>query len=502
MRKMLLLTGAALLSLGTTGVFAEEAKMADTAAPAVAEAPKADAAEAAKPAKKMKKKHHKNAHHARHHSEADALRAQVANLTQRLDQLERVERAKPSDQEAITDGNSLRLKLTGQVNRAVMWQDDGRNSATKHVDNDMQSSRINLTATGKLTDDMDVGATIEAQFSVDSSAQVDVRDHSSASSTGTWSNRIMEVFFDSKRFGKVSAGLGSMASDGTMEDTDMSLTTVVANGSDVGRFAGGTVFFDKTLNGKWSNTALAGGANGLAVNEGVSSLNGSVGQFFNNADGLSRQNRIRYGTPEYYGFRMDLSHAYADNNGNSSAGANPGRGNDMWDAALRYAGEIGCTKIAAQIAYVHDNTVAQLTSAGAATNLVTGYDQVNGSIGVLFPVGISFMVAAANRDWDFRGAPDAKMYFAKLGYQHSFFEAGKTAFAIDFGNYERFTFKPTVQRNKFRGRTYGAFMVQHLDRVATELYIGGRAYVLREKGVAPSRFKHVTAFMAGARVKF
>lgn len=501
MRKMLLLTGAALLSLGTTGVFAEEAKMADTAAPAVAEAPKADAAEAAKPAKKMKKKHHKNAHHARHHSEADALRAQVANLTQRLDQLERVERAKPSDQEAITDGNSLRLKLTGQVNRAVMWQDDGRNSATKHVDNDMQNSRINLTATGKLTDDMDVGATIEAQFLVDSSAQVDVRDHSAAARTGTWSNRIMEVFFDSKRFGKLSAGLGHMASDGTMEDTDMSLTTVVANGSDVNRFAGGTVFFDKTLNGKYSNTALAAGGNGLAVNEGFSSLNGSVGQFFNNADGLDRQNRIRYGTPEYYGFRLDLSHAYADNNASGST-PNVGRGNDMWDAALRYAGEIGCTKIAAQIAYVHDNTVATRNTAGTANGQVTGYDQVNGSIGVLFPVGISFMVAAANRDWDFAGAPDAKMYFAKLGYQHSFFEAGKTAFAIDFGNYERFTFKPAVQKNKFRGRTYGAFLVQHLDRVATELYIGGRTYVLREKGTAPSRFKHVTAFMAGARVKF
>ena len=41
------------------------------------------------------------------------------------------------------------------------------------------------------------------------------------------------------------------------------------------------------------------------------------------------------------------------------------------------------------------------------------------------------MVAGAHRDWDLKNAPNGKIYYGKLGYQHQIVEAGLTAFALD-----------------------------------------------------------------------
>lgn len=56
---------------------------------------------------------------------------------------------------------------------------------------------------------------------------------------------------------------------------------------------------------------------------------------------------------------------------------------------------------------------------------------------------------------------------------------------------------PAVNRDD--SHAYGAFIVQTFDRIATEVYIGGRVYDLDRPGVP---FDNIVAVLSGARIKF
>src|SRR5262249_11700055 len=157
-----------------------------------------------------------------------------------------------------------------------------------------------------------------------------------------------------------------------------------------------------------------------------------------------------------------------------------------WDVALKYDGKFDGTELRAQVAYEEDQSIV-ISNGTNRQNIsdATEYHQVNGSIGVLFPIGISLMAAGAHREWkkmQFRNntrqsAPDGKVWFGKIGYQQKFCEAGVTAFAVDYGQYNNFildTTSVTTIHQKHKGRVWGVGVVQFLDRVATELYLVGR----------------------------
>ena len=89
-------------------------------------------------------------------------------------------------------------------------------------------------------------------------------------------------------------------------------------------------------------------------------------------------------------------------------------GGDVWDVAVRYAGERGAFKMTAAAAY---------SNAGTA-------DIYDGSVSVLHvPTGISLTGAGGYNAGD--DGVDGRYLYGKLGYQRALFGAGSTAFAID-----------------------------------------------------------------------
>lgn len=417
-----------------------------------------------------------------------ALKSQVEMLMKRVNELEAKERAvgNLTEKEAATTGNNLNLVVSGQVNRAVQWHDDGAHSNVVHVDpTDEASSRFRLEATGKVSDTTRVGAIIEADIRSNRGEFTDVHDANDGNST--FQKRAVEVYGHSDRWGKVTLGHGWMAGARVTRDTDMSNTDVIAMGTTVGQIAGGTVFVDKTLSSV-TPAPGAGAANKATTLPGGVPL--SVANVFDGADN-HREDRIQYDTPTYWGTKLATSHSYR------------GR-NDMWDVALKHACELMGAKVATQVAYFRN--LANAGAGHAVTTLPAKYSQWSGSIGALFPIGVSVMFAATHRDWKLKNARDGKIYFGKLGYQQKFIEAGMTAMALDYGHFEnmilnRGTTDANIQ-SKFVGKTYGASLVQHFDRVGTEIYVSARVYKLDGATSQSPRYKDITSLMSGMRVKF
>ena len=366
----------------------------------------------------------------------DELRRQVEILTRRIEQLEAERRARPPAAPAETEGlvesgtDDIRLTLSGQVNRGVLFADNGSDSEVFHVDNDNSSTRFRFIGEGDLNDDITVGTQIEIQFESNSTA--DISFNQSDATDAEITERKLELYFDSDRFGRVWLGQGDTASNSTSE-VDLSGTSVVAY-SGIGDMAGGLEF-----------------ENGTKIKDA-----------FSNFDGLSRDDRLRYDTPNFGGFVASASSVESDD----------------WDAALRFSGEIGSVRTAAAVAYADSNT----------------FEQINGSASVRLPSGLNVTVAAGTRDIDGRSGDDPLFYYAKIGQQLDIFDVGQTALAIDFAQ----TDDLDALGDEFT--SYGAFVVQNLDPVAAELYLGVRNHAL-EPASGPDPHD-IIAVLAGARIKF
>lgn len=405
------------------------------------------------------------------------LKIQVKNLMNRINELESKKNVVGlmTEKEAVTSGNPLNLKLSGAVNRAVQWHDNGRQSNTVHVDgiNDTFTN-FALEATGKVSDDKSVGSIIEVGVASNAPENIDV--HSANDTTISPSISVVDLYLQSKSWGTITLGYGDFATTRVMFDADLSNTEVIGAGVTAVQQGAGTVFFDKLSKAKGTTT-------------GAASL--SILEVFNASS--ESGNRILYDTPTYWGTQISTSHTYI------------GR-NDSWDIALRHASDIGDTKVAAQLGYFKN---AYNTGGGSSENIPAKYQQWAGSVGVLCSWGASLMFAAAHRNWDINKAPDGKIYYGKLGYQRQFFEAGMTAFAVDYGYFKNLTLNrsatgasETMIHHKFVGKTYGLFLVQYLDRIATEIYLSGRIYGLDGEKSSSPRYRDITVVTSGLRVQF
>jgi predicted porin len=364
----------------------------------------------------------------------EELKAQIQALAKKLEQLEASQKALEAAQAkqagesakaaasaaapastAVSSGSDrVELSLSGQVNRGVLYVDNGGDREVFHVDNDNSSTRVRFIGRGRLNEDVSIGSQIEVEFESNSTDAIRI-DQDSAAGPNSFTERKLELYGDSKRFGRLWLGQGDTASNGTSE-VDLSGTSVIAY-SDINDMSGGIAFQD-------------GGVLGPRIN-----------QVFSNFDGLSRDDRLRYDTPNFGGFT-------------ASASAVDG---DAYDVAARFAGEVGDTKIAAAIGYA---------DGGSRTSFD---DQINGSLSLLTPYGISLTAAAGLRDTKGR-SEDPVTYYGKLAYTFEGIEYGVTSVAIDFALTE------DLAADGDEATSYGAFLVQNLEPVATQLYLGVRSF--------------------------
>ncbi len=347
---------------------------------------------------------------------------------------------------------ALDFKISGQVNRAVLWGDNSNDSDTKFVDNENSSTRFRFTGSNTFNENWSVGFKWENQMESNSSidASQDIGGNTDAGGI-TFTERHMDIYVEHKMFGKLSLGQGDTASNSTSE-VDLSGTTVVGYSS-ISDLAGAFSFRDDD-----GNIILDSG--------GASTFIGGV---FSNFDGFSRRDRIRYDTPKFYGFFASASYM----NGQS------------WDVAGRFAYEWeGFGKLAAAAHYT------------GAENQRDPYSQYSGSISFLHSSGISLTGAYGRRDFDdspTRFNEDTWSAYGKLGYQ-----IGKWALGVDY------SYAEDVDQKGDEATSVGALAVWNIWE-SVEFYGGYRWHELDRQNLNVANTgdpEDIHAVMIGARVKF
>lgn len=337
---------------------------------------------------------------------------------------------------------TMKLVVSGHVNRAVVLADNGTTSGFHHVTTSFSQTRVRWIGTGKINDDVSAMTYIEMGNNPSNSNVQDLGDNGDQDGNAL-SDRFAEIRLTSKSMGKLYMGQGSSATDGVSE-ADLSGTGIISlNG------LGTLISGDETFQ-----------SNGAASN-------GNVDTHFTNFDGNSRQDRIRYDTPKFGGMQVSIGHS----------------NNDEWGVALRYGASIGSMKIKAAIAHTDQSH----TSADGLTFN-------HGAVSVLFPQGISLTVGAADQDNEAGGANDSEEWrYAKIGYKFKGSNVGQTRLFAD------------ISQNKDRAAAgndaeYISFgIVQIVEPLGAELYGVYRQFSLDTTGTDPD---DVTSLAAGMRFKF
>jgi predicted porin len=261
---------------------------------------------------------------------------------------------------AVAPANTVDFAISGQIDRAALYADDGHTAKWFFVDNDNSSTRFRFTGSNDFDQGLSVGIVWEVEMQSNPSNDMNM-DLTGDTTDVHFDERKMEFWVGSP-WGKVWLGQGDMASNSTSE-VDLSGTDVAAYSS-VGDVGGG---FEFQKNGDYTGITVGGSRS--------------------NFDGLSRKDRVRYDTPTFAGFYASAS------TGNSS----------IWDTALRYAGDFGGIKLAAAAAW-----------SDYGTSSSTNDNIFSSSASILFPFGLNFTASYAYRKQD---NTDPYNIFGKVGYQ-------------------------------------------------------------------------------------
>jgi predicted porin len=334
----------------------------------------------------------------------------------------------------LNPAHALEVKLSGQINRAMMWADNGNNDELFHVDNDNSSTRFRLVGSEKVSERVEVGVVWESEFESNPSSSVDIGQDNDG--TSSFNERKLEAWFGNQSAGRLWIGQGDGAANGTSE-VDLSGTSVIMY-SGVNDTAGGINFRDS------DNNIVA-----------------RLGTTRSNFDGLSRNDRLRYDSPSFFGATVSASIT----NG------------DAWELAARWAGDFsGLGKIAAAVGVVDNGDRG------------TEFRQFGGSVSWLAPFGLNVTLAGGFRDLDEDDRDDPINLYTKVGYKWDIH-----AVAAEFGQTNDLAAEGDESRN-----VGAAYVVTPWSGV--DFYATIRTYELERDGV--DSIEDIGQIMVGTRVKF
>lgn len=356
---------------------------------------------------------------------------------------------KAGGQSVTRSKKTMKLVVSGHINRAVVFTDNGTTSGLTHVTSNFSRTRVRWIGTGKINDDLSVKTHIELgnQSSIGTAQDIGDQGDAGVEGAGVLDERHIEFQITSKSLGKIYMGQGISGSESVSEQ-DLSGTGIIS------------------LNGF---SELIGGGNTFQVNNANGAF-GTVGANFNNLDGLGRRDRIRYDTPKFAGFQVTASHANSD----------------AYDVALRYGGSFGGVKVKAAIAYWDQaNSVAGTDVSG-----------ISGSASVLLPFGLSLTVGAAEQDDNTAGSfrDGTEWRYAKIGYRFKGIELGETRMFVDY------SYNEDVAGANRDAEYFGAGVVQVVEPLGAELYMSYTNFALDVQGAVDP--DDVDQVVAGARFKF
>jgi hypothetical protein len=335
------------------------------------------------------------------------------------------------------------ITLYGQVNLAYQSFDDGDTTTDGFVDNANWNTRLGFLYYKELGD-ITVRARFESALGLRSSAAV------SQAFTPSWVDwqrtalRWFELAVDSP-YGRVSAGQGSSATDGTTGLDDS--FTVHAGATD-------------STDGFASFRFRDAGGNLTDV---------TVGQVNDAFDG-ARRYRIRYDTPAYRG--VTLASSYGINV------LTEGDDNHYYDVAIRWLGDFGDVSVRSAVGYQWVDNPDGANS-----------ERVAGSVSALHtPSGLNLAFSAG------RLVDGASYYWLRAGWRWDFFEAGTTSLSVDYYNGSDFLSDGAKTEN------YGLYAVQTIDAASLDIYAGWRALTYSDR--LGNSYQDAAGFLMGFRFAF
>ena len=354
--------------------------------------------------------------------------------------------AAPVSAGVVSNGQSkVGLKIYGKINKVLLWADDGQSSRALVADMDMSGSRFGMAATAPVNEMVTFGAQMEYEFRSNRTGAVTL--HTGAGDQGVgdtnFVERVAEVTATHKTLGKLSLGQGPTSADGTTE-VDLSGTTAATYSGHMGHL--GSVMFR---------------------NETTGATIANIGSAFSNMDGLGRNDRIRYDSPNLAGFALATSYI--------SGG--------MGDVALRYNGQWGRVKASAAAGYYNQSGTSAANEGG-----------YTGSASLLDASGLNFTLSHAKIMRKSGSTnPDADQVFGKIGYMAKIFGAGGTNFSVDYGKVDNLNGRATD------GKTYAIAVQQNFKDIGADAYISYRNWSYDAVGV---NAEDIRMIMTGLQVQF
>jgi hypothetical protein len=417
-----------------------------------------------------------------------------ADLEERIAELEATSARKGNRKVSLT--------VSGQVTTSVMaWNDDNdtHGSDTYVVDNVMGGgSFFSFTGSARVNPNLTAGFQVVVALDTGGrSHQVSQLDDDGTSTqagsrgTGGFDTDIVITlanwYLDHKQIGRVTVGRINTSTAG-LTTIDLGGAGVIANASIGYTQRGMFLALDDNLqDGTWA-AALGG-----------NTVNGAS---------LSRANAVRYDTPTFGGFSLSVS-----------AGED-----DVWDAALRYAGEFSGFRVAAGVGFIHNSAgTGDVTDRSGTTSPFpdgTEPDVWKGSASILHvKSGIYLTSAYVNQDNDVAGRPDTTLWYVQGGIGQNWTGIGKTVFYTEYARVNDGIICGAGECQDFGGAAgdvidsseasmWGIGVVQHIDSAAMEVFLAYKRFSAEVTSPAGNKLNGTESYndfdvvVGGARIRF
>jgi predicted porin len=397
------------------------------------------------------------------------------------------------------------LTVSGQVNEAIIYWDDGGEQNAYVVSNNMSRTRFRFVGDAKINADWSAGYLLEIGVRYANSGNRNQFTDRAGGDLNALDIRHSAWWLESKSLGRIWLGETSSATDGI---TEINLANSQTSGSDPSAWVGG--FFLRNANGTLSTATW-------------NNVTPSFAGAWNAGEG-DRNNIVKYVSPTFAGFIF--SAAWGED--------------DMWDVALRYAGEFGGFRLAAGVGYKQQNDnpgksgadgpacadrAAGTTSSEVDCNALGVSASIMHTATGLFVSGSWGRIEDKNRSSLYgRAVEDQdKHWYVTGGIEQKFFAIGKTTIYGDYGVYETgagltsagavptniATLGGLAQLATSEVTVWGLGITQSIDAAAMDLYVGYKNFsadilTTNAAGTATTKVtpKDMDAFFAGAIIRF
>lgn len=371
----------------------------------------------------------------------------------------------------------MSLTVSGQVNRTILYWNDGDRSGTyAGLDNAVTSTRFIFSGEAKISPSMKAGFEIMTEWSL--GGRTNSVDQNSPDGSGSG-------------LSAADGGLGVRRAFWWLEDKNLGRISVGRHN------AGGPVAIIDLGGVTTPSSAAPGDVGGGFLVAGATRLSAVIGPSYGN----DRVEGIRYDSPTIAGFVFQAFWGE----------------DDLWTAAMRYAGEFGGIRVAAGIGYE-----AQDSSPTQTVQLDNGARNIDNEWGAslsFLHVGTGLFVQGQYARSEFLNGGDATYWLVQGGISKNWFGLGNTSLYGEYGEASDFIKSGPAATgagspafaNFLAGSSdvefYGVGVVQQIDAAAMELYLSWRRFETNVTGVlAPNASANGSSDLdlvhGGARIRF